>query len=152
MAALRSLLLTAGPLLLLLSGTPSAAVTPAGVSPGAAAGPERRSRTGPSDARLALAERLSRSGAVFYGAWWCPHCQHQKDLFGRLASPLIPYVECDRDDAGRRRCQQAEVRAYPTWVIGKERREGLLSLDELQAWLDSVTPGSRPSAAPATSP
>ena len=29
-----------------------------------------------------------------YGAYWCPHCAHQKELFGAEAWSLIPYVEC----------------------------------------------------------
>jgi thiol-disulfide isomerase/thioredoxin len=30
-----------------------------------------------------FAECLKSKGAVFYGAFWCPHCQDQKKLFGR---------------------------------------------------------------------
>jgi hypothetical protein len=28
-------------------------------------------------------------------------------------------------------CQQLEVKAYPTWVVKGQRREGVLSLDQL---------------------
>ncbi len=28
-------------------------------------------------------------------------------------------------------CQQLGVKAYPTWVVNSERREGVLSLDQL---------------------
>jgi hypothetical protein len=28
-------------------------------------------------------------------------------------------------------CQQAGVKAYPTWVVNSERREGVLSLEQL---------------------
>ena len=80
----------------------------------------------------ALAQHLAKSGATFYGAFWCPHCQEQKALFGGAASGL-PYVECDPKGAGAQpeRCERAGVRVFPTWVIGPERREGVQSLEEL---------------------
>ena len=81
-----------------------------------------------------LAKHLKLKGAVLYGAWWCPHCTHQKELFGIEAIELLPYVECDKDDAGRARCQQAQVRAYPTWELNGEQRVGVLSLKELEIW------------------
>jgi hypothetical protein len=28
-------------------------------------------------------------------------------------------------------CSEIGVKAYPTWVVNKERREGVLSLDQL---------------------
>ncbi|HEV8439276.1 MAG TPA: hypothetical protein VGT40_14375 [Methylomirabilota bacterium] len=42
-------------------------------------------------------------------------------------------MECDPKGAGARPelCRQAGVKAYPTWVLGGERREGVLSLDQL---------------------
>jgi thiol-disulfide isomerase/thioredoxin len=41
----------------------------------------------------AFAQCISDSGAKFYGAYWCPHCQAQKLLFGKSVEKL-PYVEC----------------------------------------------------------
>ena len=84
--------------------------------------------------QMALVEHLRLKGAVFYGAWWCPHCFHQKNLFGVEAGQRLPYVECDKDDAGRKRCAAAEVRAFPTWDLNGARREGLLTLEELKVW------------------
>jgi hypothetical protein len=55
-------------------------------------------------------------------------------MFGVAALELLPYVECDKDDAGRRRCEEAQVRAYPTWDLKGERRTGVLSLEELARW------------------
>jgi glutaredoxin len=81
-----------------------------------------------------LAKHLKLKGAVLYGAWWCPHCTHQKELFGFEAIELLPYVECDKDADGRAQCQQAQVRAYPTWELNGERRVGVLSLQELEIW------------------
>jgi glutaredoxin len=81
-----------------------------------------------------LARHLKQKGAVVYGAWWCPHCTQQKELFGLEAIELLPYVECDKDDAGRKQCQEAQVRGYPTWDLNGERRLGVLSLEELEIW------------------
>lgn len=80
----------------------------------------------------ALAQHLAKSGATFYGAFWCPHCQEQKALFGGAAGSL-PYVECDPKGANAQpeRCERAGVRVFPTWVIGAERREGVQSLEDL---------------------
>lgn len=81
-----------------------------------------------------LARHLAARGAIMYGAFWCPHCQEQKALFGDGARHL-PYVECDPKGAGARPdlCNQASVHSYPTWVLGAQRREGVLSLQELAA-------------------
>jgi hypothetical protein len=81
-----------------------------------------------------LAEHLRRIGAIFYGAWWCPACFRQKNLFGKEGGSRLPYVECDKDDAGRERCTAARIRAYPTWEVKGERREGTLSIEELKTW------------------
>ena len=80
----------------------------------------------------ALADHLRESGAVFYGAYWCPHCQAQKQMFGAAASSL-PYVECDPRGANAQpnACQAAGVRAYPTWVIGGQTIEGEVTPSEL---------------------
>jgi len=86
---------------------------------------------------LALSNHLNRRGALFYGAWWCPACIQQKTLFGQDAGKRLPYVECDKSDAGRARCQAASIRAFPTWDLpGKPRLEGVQSLEELKVWSD----------------
>ena len=66
----------------------------------------------------ALARCLADSGAVFYGAAWCPYCQKQLRAFGN-AAPLLPYVECSDPSTRRMRpeCREAGVRSYPTWVF-----------------------------------
>lgn len=92
--------------------------------------------------QMALTEYLRRRGVLFYGAWWCPACFKQKHLFGQEAGNRLPYVECDKTDAGRQRCQAAEIRAYPTWVMGDRRLEGVQSLEELKRW--SGYPGAVP--------
>lgn len=90
---------------------------------------------GPSSPdQIALAEHLRNHGVIFYGAFWCQHCFHQKALFGQQAGNRLPYVECAKDAAGAQACSAADVLAYPTWVMGKERRVGLQTLQELAVW------------------
>jgi hypothetical protein len=84
--------------------------------------------------QLALSEHLRRSGALFYGAWWCPACFKQKNLFGQEAGDQLPYVECAKTQAGRDRCQAAGIKAYPTWILGERRIEGVQTLEELKRW------------------
>ncbi len=89
-------------------------------------------QAGPSTYVEGLARHLTQSGARFYGAYWCPHCKDQKEMFGG-AERLLPYVECDpRDPAGQPQvCAAAGVRAYPTWEINGQRYEGVLTLEDL---------------------
>lgn len=92
-----------------------------------AAGPE-----GATPYQLALARHLAQSRAVFYGAYWCPHCQEQKHKFGGAAG-LLPYVECDPKGTSPQteRCERDGVKVFPTWVIGSQRLEGVQSLEAL---------------------
>jgi uncharacterized membrane protein/glutaredoxin len=80
----------------------------------------------------ALARHLRETGAVMYGAHWCPHCSEQKALFGDAAKD-VPYVECAADAVNGRPdlCEKAGVKVFPTWVVGTERREGVQSLSAL---------------------
>ena len=47
-----------------------------------------------TDQAIELAKYLQSSGAIMYGAFWCPHCSRQKELFGKEAWKYISYVEC----------------------------------------------------------
>lgn len=80
-----------------------------------------------------FASCIKDSGAIYYGAFWCPNCKNQEALFGRSAS-LLPRVECSTPD-GRGQlpvCQDAGVKAYPTWVFADGTPEtGTLSLERL---------------------
>jgi glutaredoxin len=84
--------------------------------------------------QLDVSAYLNKRGAVFYGAWWCPACVAQKNLFGKEAGAQLPYVECDKTDEGRQRCSAAKVRAFPTWDLDGKRLEGVQSLEELKVW------------------
>ncbi|MEB3331030.1 MAG: hypothetical protein VKI83_00850 [Synechococcaceae cyanobacterium] len=99
--------------------------------------------------QIDLAEHLRRKGVLFYGAFWCVHCFRQKNLFGQQAGNRLPYVECAKDEAGMQRCEAAQIKSYPTWVMGSDRREGVQSIEELKVWT-----GFSPSATlpPTTAP
>jgi len=59
---------------------------------------------------------LKDQGAVFYGAFWCSHCQAQKKMFG-ASQKLLPYVECSTPDAKGQTpiCLEKEISGFPTW-------------------------------------
>ena len=80
-----------------------------------------------------FARCLEEKGAIFYGAFWCPHCQTQKAMFGRSAK-LLPYVECSTPD-GRGQlqvCTDEGVEGYPTWEFADgSRLSGEISLQRL---------------------
>ncbi len=130
------------------TGNPIKAPAPAqSLTPGAAAPSSSGPLAGPSSTpslgqalkpsspeQIALANHLRQRGVIFYGAYWCTHCFRQKNLFGQQAGDRLPYVECAKDQAGADKCTAADVRAYPTWVLGDERREGVQTLEELASW------------------
>jgi len=66
-----------------------------------------------------LAEHLSQGGAVFFGAFWCPHCRSQRETMGREALSKLKVVECDKNGCGYdgAACEKAQVKGYPTWVF-----------------------------------
>lgn len=81
----------------------------------------------------AFAQCLTAKQAKMYGAFWCPHCADQKELFGS-SFQYAPYVECGikGSRAENDTCLQANVKRFPTWEFaGGERREGVLSLQTL---------------------
>jgi thiol-disulfide isomerase/thioredoxin len=64
-----------------------------------------------------LAQCIKKQGVVFYGAFWCPHCQRTKALFGTSAK-YLPYVECSTPDGKNQTqiCIDKKINSYPTWV------------------------------------
>ncbi len=80
-----------------------------------------------------LAECAKEKGAVFYGAFWCPHCRDQKKLFGNSAK-LIPYQECSTADASGQLqvCIDKKIESYPTWEFADGSRiSGTISPEQL---------------------
>jgi hypothetical protein len=66
-----------------------------------------------------FASCLKDKGATFYGAWWCPHCNEQKKLFGS-SKTLLPYVECyvyPDTNHPLPVCTEKNITGYPTWTF-----------------------------------
>jgi len=103
------------------------------------------SPAGATPYQVALARHLSSIRAVMYGAYWCPHCQEQKEMFSEAAT-MLPYVECDPRGSGARPdlCAQASVESFPTWVIGDQRLVGTQSLDTLARASGFPPEGAKP--------
>lgn len=80
-----------------------------------------------------FAQCLKESGVKMYGAWWCPHCQNQKKLFGD-AFQYVDYVECSPGGTKTMssQCQSAGVEGYPTWTFADgTKRSGEQSFEDL---------------------
>lgn len=80
-----------------------------------------------------FAQCLKDKGAVFHGAFWCPHCQNEKAMFGKSAK-FLPYVECSAPDGKSQLqiCQDKKIDGYPTWIFADGSREsGEVSLEKL---------------------
>ncbi len=91
-----------------------------------------------------LAQCLKDSGVKFYGAFWCPHCQNQKAMFG-AAVDLLPYVECSMPDAQHQTqiCIDKKITGYPTWEFADgSRLTGEISPADLAAKTSCPLPKS----------
>ncbi len=100
--------------------------TATGIAP-----PPIQNASGPSE--IALAQHLQDIGAIKYSAYWCPHCQQQRELFGIEAFNYITVVECAEDgqDAKPQLCRDAGIEGFPTWEINGEKYSGARPLSEL---------------------
>ncbi len=108
----------------LSSGTQAAEVEGAGLPITTDSGP----------AEIALATHLANTGAKMYGAYWCPHCHDQKQLFGKEAVSKMPYVECAEDGLNSQTatCQSIpEIKGFPTWQVNGEFLSGTQTLGTL---------------------
>lgn len=80
-----------------------------------------------------FAQCLKDKGAVFYGAFWCPHCQNQKQMFGSSVK-FLSYVECSTADGKSQlqACKAKNIEGYPTWeFIDESRLTGEIPLTQL---------------------
>lgn len=104
------------------------------------AGPAITTTSGPSE--IALAQHLSSIGAKMYGAYWCPHCNDQKELFGKEAFASVNYLECDPagQNSQTAACQAIAPQVqeqtgqsfgYPTWEVNGKYLTGTQTLQEL---------------------
>lgn len=93
-------------------------------------------------AEIELAKHLKQIGAKMYGAYWCPHCHDQKELFGKEAAQIYPYVECASDGvnpqvslceqtAAKSQQQTGQAFGFPTWEINGKFYPGTQSLTNL---------------------
>lgn len=96
-----------------------------------------------------FAQCLEDKGAVFYGAFWCSHCQNQKKLFGS-SQQYLPYVECSTPNGtGQIQvCAEKGIQSYPTWVYPDGTREtGEISLARLSEKTGCALPDQTPAEA-----
>jgi len=70
-----------------------------------------------------FAKCLTEKHAKMYGAYWCPHCEDQKERFGS-AFDLAPYVECGikGSKAIEQVCTDNNIKRFPTWVFADGTR------------------------------
>ena len=107
-------------------GTQAAIVSEPGVGPPVT--------TSSGEAETLLAKHLTDIGAKMYGAYWCPHCHDQKQLFGKTAYKDIPYVECAPDGKASQTalCQSVpEITGFPTWEVNGQFLSGSQNLQTL---------------------
>ena len=82
-----------------------------------------------------FAQCLTEQGVKMYGAYWCPNCQEQKNVFGR-SWKYIDYVECSLPNRGGQNeiCNTAGIQSYPTWEFSDGSRvtgtQSLLKLSQ----------------------
>jgi hypothetical protein len=90
----------------------------------------------------AFATCLKDKGALFYGAFWCTHCQEEKKLFGSSVK-LLPYVECSTADANGQTqiCIDKKIQEYPTWIFADgSTLNGTIPLQQLADKTSCVLP------------
>lgn len=84
-----------------------------------------------------FAKALKTAGAEFYGAFWCPHCQAEKALFG-TSKKYLPYIECSNPDQSPIKvCLDKKVESYPTWMF----KGGIKLLSKSEPTICQVKPG-----------
>ncbi len=79
-----------------------------------------------------FAKCLAEKGVKMYGAYWCSHCNNQKEMFWD-SFRYINYIECDAngENANPSACIVAGIQGYPTWIINGKRYEGEKSFEDL---------------------
>jgi hypothetical protein len=71
----------------------------------------------------AFAQCLTAKQAKMYGAYWCPHCEEQKEKFGS-SFQYAPYIECGIKGSKDIEpvCTQAGIKRFPTWIFADGTR------------------------------
>lgn len=91
-----------------------------------------------------FAQCLTDEGVIYYGAYWCPNCQKQGQLFGS-SKDLLNYVECaeDGNDSQYERCLLEGVDSFPRWRFSDgSELVGLQSLESLSEKSNCLLPGA----------
>lgn len=85
---------------------------------------------------MALARHLTAIGARVYTAYWCPHCQTQKAMFGAEAVAKLNVIECaaERPNSRQELCKAKRIKALPTWEINGRMETGVQTLEQLANW------------------
>ena len=70
-----------------------------------------------------FAQCLTAKQAKMYGAYWCPHCEEQKEMFDS-SFDYAPYVECGikGSKALEPICSQLGIKRFPTWIFADGTR------------------------------
>jgi hypothetical protein len=85
-------------------------------------------------AEIELADYLTQQDVKMYGAYWCPHCHEQAQLFGKKAWSRINHIECVQDAQENPQpdvCKQAGIKGFPTWSINGKLDPGVKKLARL---------------------
>jgi hypothetical protein len=93
---------------------------------------EITSRSGAAE--IELAKYLTQKKVKVYGAYWCPHCYEQEQLFGKQAWQSIDRIECAADAKINPQpavCDRAGIKGYPTWSFDGKLDAGVKKLSEL---------------------
>jgi len=81
-----------------------------------------------------FAQCLNSKGLRMYGAWWCPHCAEQKELFGH-AFQYVNYTECGiegQTHSVNEQCKKSGIQHFPTWQFSDgSRQERVLPISDL---------------------
>jgi Zn ribbon nucleic-acid-binding protein len=89
----------------------------------------------------AFARCLAEKQVKMYGAYWCPHCSEQKEMFGASFNN-VPYVECGipGQRGETQECKDMGIKRFPTWVFPAtatspqgDRQERIIPLEELSS-------------------
>ncbi len=89
-----------------------------------------------------FAKCLTANGTSFYGAYWCPHCQRNKEMFG-TSIKYIDYIECAIQGSNEENpvCTIENIKGYPTWKFeDNSKHEGEITLQQLATKTGCVLP------------
>jgi len=86
-----------------------------------------------SKEKVNFAKFLTDNKVVMYSAYWCPHCNDQKQLFGKAAVEELIIIECAKDGKNNKYklCQEKGIEGFPSWEINNEIYSGTMNLREL---------------------